>query len=168
MPVLRLRLFAYSSFARDARPLHHARRSSEAPSSREQGLNEHDFTPCCMICGQAHLTGSADCKGKFRRLQRSKPVAQQHQGEQPNKSSKSPGNKTGKSGQAAGKQGSRKQPPPTSKKAKFGTGDKPPAFQAGDSPPPPPLATAQLQHQSGSRSNGATGSGCSCHHGVPN
>lgn len=38
------------------------------------GLNEHECKPICMICGEAHLTGSAQCTGKFQKLRR--PVSQ--------------------------------------------------------------------------------------------
>ncbi|KAH7963736.1 hypothetical protein HPB52_022474 [Rhipicephalus sanguineus] len=54
-----------------------------------------------MVCGEAHLTGSANCKGKFRRLQR--PGNQQAAPR--NKTSKASGNggsSSGKSGQATG------------------------------------------------------------------
>lgn len=67
----------------------------------EQGLAEHECAPLCMVCGEAHLTGSANCKGKFRRLQR--PGNQQ--GAPRNKTSKASGNggsSSGKSGQASG------------------------------------------------------------------
>ncbi|KAH7932969.1 hypothetical protein HPB49_005696 [Dermacentor silvarum] len=38
------------------------------------GLNEHECKPICMICGGAHLMGSTQCTGKFRKLRR--PVSQ--------------------------------------------------------------------------------------------
>ncbi|KAG0416834.1 hypothetical protein HPB47_006096 [Ixodes persulcatus] len=55
-----------------------------------------------MVCGEAHLTGSKDCKGKFRRLHR--PGTQQH-GAPNNKTSKPSGNggaSSGKFRQATG------------------------------------------------------------------
>ncbi|KAH7944607.1 hypothetical protein HPB52_021966 [Rhipicephalus sanguineus] len=67
----------------------------------EQGLAEHECAPLCMVCGEAHLIGSANCKGKFRRLQR--PGNQQ--GALRNKTSKASGYgglSSGKSGQATG------------------------------------------------------------------
>nr|XP_050029888.1 uncharacterized protein LOC126525945 [Dermacentor andersoni] len=37
----------------------------------------HECTPSCIVCGGAHLTGSQDCKAKFRRLQQpGKPTGQ--------------------------------------------------------------------------------------------
>ncbi|KAH7986140.1 hypothetical protein HPB52_025185 [Rhipicephalus sanguineus] len=81
----------------------------------EQGLAEHECAPLCMVCGEAHLTGSANCKGKFRRLQR--PGNQQ--GAPRNKTSKASGNggsSSGKSGQATG-------PAPENKTSKKNEGD---------------------------------------------
>ncbi|KAH6921978.1 hypothetical protein HPB50_007190 [Hyalomma asiaticum] len=64
-------------------------------SASEHGLSEHGCTPLCIVCGEAHLTGSADCKGKFHRLQR--PRTQTHGGPG-KKMSKPSGNKGASSG----------------------------------------------------------------------
>lgn len=87
-----------------------------------------------MVCGEAHLTGSANCKGKFRRLQR--PGNQQ--GAPRNKTSKASGNggsSSGKSGQASGPAPENK----TSKKNKNrnapGQSVKTPLSQEGDFSP---------------------------------
>ncbi|KAH7975403.1 hypothetical protein HPB52_001394 [Rhipicephalus sanguineus] len=100
----------------------------------EQGLAEHECAPLCMVCGEAHLTGSANCKGKFRRLQR--PGNQQ--GAPRNKTSKASGNggsSLGKSGQATGISPENK----TSKKNKnrnaSGQSVKTPLSQEGDFSP---------------------------------
>lgn len=113
----------------------------------EQGLAEHECTPSCMVCGEAHLTGSADCKGKFRRLQR--PRTQQ-QGAPSNKTSKPTDNggaSSGKSGKATGpatgnkaaRENSAGNKTSSSKENKnrktSGQSAKPPAFQEGDFPP---------------------------------
>ncbi|KAH7941469.1 hypothetical protein HPB49_014182 [Dermacentor silvarum] len=45
----------------------------------EQGLAEHECTPSCTVCAEAHLTSLADCKGKFRRLQRPRTQQQDQQ-----------------------------------------------------------------------------------------
>ncbi|KAG0430651.1 hypothetical protein HPB47_022504 [Ixodes persulcatus] len=68
----------------------------------EQGLPEHECTPSCTVCVEAHLTGSTDCKGKFSRLHR--PGTQQH-GAPNNKTSKpsrNGGASSGKFRQATG------------------------------------------------------------------
>ncbi|KAH7958578.1 hypothetical protein HPB49_002907 [Dermacentor silvarum] len=113
----------------------------------EQGLAEHECTPSCMVCGEAHLTGSADCKGKFRRLQR--PRTQQ-QGAPSNKTSKPADNggaSSGKSGKATGpatgnkaarenSAGNKTSSSMENKNRKTsGQSAKPPAFQEGDFPP---------------------------------
>lgn len=100
-----------------------------------------------MVCGEAHLTGSADCKGKFRRLQR--PRTQQ-QGAPSNKTSKPTDNggaSSGKSGKATGpatgnkaaRENSAGNKTSSSKENKnrktSGQSAKPPAFQEGDFPP---------------------------------
>ncbi|KAH7937538.1 hypothetical protein HPB49_012881 [Dermacentor silvarum] len=113
----------------------------------EQGLAEHECTPSCMVCGEAHLTGSADCNGKFRRLQR--PRSQQQE---------APSNKTTKptdnGGAPSVKSGKATAPATGSKAARENSAGnktssckenknrktswqsaKPPAFQEGDFPP---------------------------------
>ncbi|KAH7972544.1 hypothetical protein HPB52_013323 [Rhipicephalus sanguineus] len=65
----------------------------------EQGLAEHESAPSCIVCGEAHPTGSENCKGMFRRLQR----PGNEQGTPRIKTSKASANggaSSGKSGQA--------------------------------------------------------------------
>ncbi|KAH7965100.1 hypothetical protein HPB49_003314 [Dermacentor silvarum] len=104
------------------------------------GPNEHECKLTCMICEEAHLTGSAQCTGMFRKLHR--PVSQSggatsmqgQQMDQPtrdrelNKSgqaSQQPPSKTGKPGQVAHQT-------TTPKNEQSGTGPKPPACKAGE------------------------------------
>ncbi|KAH6946078.1 hypothetical protein HPB50_011582 [Hyalomma asiaticum] len=99
----------------------------------EHGVSEHECTPLCFVCGEAPLTGSADCKEKFRRLQR--PGIQTHGGPG-KKTSKPSGNKDASSGKplqanrpAAGNKMSNKNLKASGKSVK------PPALQEGDFPP---------------------------------
>ncbi|KAH7955387.1 hypothetical protein HPB52_000809 [Rhipicephalus sanguineus] len=110
------------------------------------GLTEHECQPSCMICGGAHLTGSADCTGKFRKLQRSEATNQAGPSTTPSKQLPPPP-KTGKQGQQ------QRQPPQqkaenknTSQQVKPGPGKKSPTLQAGDFPP---LNNAPKQQVSG-------------------
>ncbi|KAL1436358.1 hypothetical protein MTO96_049718 [Rhipicephalus appendiculatus] len=93
----------------------------------------NECTPSCMVCVEVHLTGSANCKGKFRRLQR----PGNKQGAPRSKTSKTSGNggaSSGKSGQATGPAPANK----TSKKDKntnaCGQSAKTPVSQEGNLP----------------------------------
>ncbi|KAH7932801.1 hypothetical protein HPB49_003220 [Dermacentor silvarum] len=107
------------------------------------GLNEHECKPICMICGEAHLTGSAQCTGEFRKLRR--PVNQSGgaTSKQRQRTDQPPRDrKLNKSGQAPQQQPSKTDKPgqvahqkKTPKNQQSGTGPKPPAFKAGDFPP---------------------------------
>ncbi|KAH7986474.1 hypothetical protein HPB49_025955 [Dermacentor silvarum] len=107
------------------------------------GLNEHECKPICMICGEAHLTGSAQCTGKFRKLRR--PVNQSGgtTSKQRQRTDQPPRDrKLNKSGQAPQQQPSKTDKPgqvahhkKTPKNQQSGTGPKTPAFKAGDFPP---------------------------------
>ncbi|XP_077501478.1 uncharacterized protein LOC144112548 [Amblyomma americanum] len=70
------------------------------------GMAPHECKPACMVCGQAHLTGSQACKGKFRRLQQAPgtPAARSLKGLPPTRHSESPGIVQG--GASGGKAGS--------------------------------------------------------------
>ncbi|KAH7985862.1 hypothetical protein HPB52_024965 [Rhipicephalus sanguineus] len=88
-----------------------------------------------MICEGAHLTGSADCTGKFRKLQRSEATNQAGPSTTPSKQPP-PLPKMGKQGQQ------QRQPPQQkagnknmSQQVKPGPGKKSPTLQAGDFPP---------------------------------
>ncbi|KAH7946891.1 hypothetical protein HPB52_005665 [Rhipicephalus sanguineus] len=99
------------------------------------GLTEHECQPSCMICEGAHLTGSADCTGKFRKLQRSEATNQAGPSTTPSKQPP-PLPKMGKQDQQ------QRQPPQQkagnknmSQQVKPGPGKKSPTLQAGDYPP---------------------------------
>ncbi|KAH7959505.1 hypothetical protein HPB49_011552 [Dermacentor silvarum] len=107
------------------------------------GLNEHECKPICMICGEAHLTGSAQCTGKFRKLRRLVNQSGGATSKQRQRTDQPPGDrKLKKSGQAPQQQPSKTDKPgqvahqkKTPKNPQSGTGPKPPAFKAGDFPP---------------------------------
>ncbi|XP_037554855.1 WAS/WASL-interacting protein family member 2 [Dermacentor silvarum] len=87
----------------------------------------HECTPSCIVCGGGHLTGSQDCKAKFRRLQQ-------------------PGNPTGQRTQPrtavpSGPVTTSKAPTPSNKTTKGTTGPAPPA---GTLPGVPPSLLGQL------------------------
>ncbi|KAH6939760.1 hypothetical protein HPB50_021564 [Hyalomma asiaticum] len=111
------------------------------------GITEHDCHPSCLICEGAHLTGSAECTGKFRKVQRL--GATNKIGTLPrNKQPPPPPPKMGKQGQQ------QRQPP--QQKAANNTpqpqhtaprpGKEPRTFQEGDFPS---LGTAAKQQVSG-------------------
>ncbi|KAH7940705.1 hypothetical protein HPB49_003742 [Dermacentor silvarum] len=121
------------------------------------GLNEHECKPICMICGEAHLTGSAQCTGKFRKLCRpwsqsgGATSMQSQRTDQPprdrklNKSGQAPQQQTSKTGKPG--QGALQKKTP--KNEQCGTGTKPPAFKAGDFPPLSKGPTKQVSNWAG-------------------
>lgn len=110
------------------------------------GLREHECQPSCIICDGAHLTGSADCTGKFRKLQR--PEATNKAGPATTRHKRSPRpSKKGKQGQQ------QRQPPQqkagnkhVSQEVKPGIGKQAPTLPAGVFPP---LSSAPNQQVSG-------------------
>ncbi|KAH7967686.1 hypothetical protein HPB52_001646 [Rhipicephalus sanguineus] len=110
------------------------------------GLTEHECQPSCIICGGAHLTGCADCTGKFRKLQRSEATNQAAPSTTPSKQPP-PLPKMGKQDQQQRqplqqKAGSKN----TSQQVKPGPGKKSPTLQARDFSP---LNNAPKQQVSG-------------------
>lgn len=87
----------------------------------------HECTPSCIVCGGGHLTGSQDCKAKFRRLQQ-------------------PGNPTGQRTQPrtavpSGPVTTSKAPTPSNKTTKGTTGPAPPAGTLPGRAPKSPRST---------------------------
>ncbi|KAH7965062.1 hypothetical protein HPB49_003110 [Dermacentor silvarum] len=113
----------------------------------EQGLAKHECTPSCMVCGEAHFTGSADCKGKFRRLQCPRTQQQRAPSNKTRKPTDNGGVSSGKSGKTTGPATGKKTARENSagnktsssknnkNRKKSGQSAKPPAFQEGDFPP---------------------------------
>ncbi|KAH7940793.1 hypothetical protein HPB49_005827 [Dermacentor silvarum] len=107
------------------------------------GLNEHECKLVCMICGEAHLTGSGQCNGKFRKLRRPMSQSGGATSKQRQRTDQPPRDrKLNKSGQAPQQQPSKTDKPgqvahqkKTPKNQQSGTGPKPPAFKTGDFPP---------------------------------
>ncbi|KAH7934435.1 hypothetical protein HPB52_024193 [Rhipicephalus sanguineus] len=100
------------------------------------GPAEHECQPECLICGENHFTGSAQCVGKFRKAWR--PAAPQPQHGQKSKQWGPPSPpKTG-----AKQQSKQNKPKPSNVPA--GQKSKPPTFQPGDFPqlasPPKPVS----------------------------
>ncbi|KAH7963730.1 hypothetical protein HPB52_022468 [Rhipicephalus sanguineus] len=120
------------------------------------GLTEHECQPSCMICRGAHLTGSADCTGTFRELQRSEATNQAGSSATPSKQPP-PLPKMGKQGQQ------QRQPPKqkagnksTSQQVKPGPGKKSPTLQARDFPPLNNAPKQQVSAWAGAASQSST------------
>ncbi|KAH6930791.1 hypothetical protein HPB50_018399 [Hyalomma asiaticum] len=85
------------------------------------GPAEHECQPKCLICGENHFTGSAQCVGKFRKTRKPAPSQPQH------------GLKSKQGGPPTPpKTGAKAQPKPSNVPA--GQKPKPPTFQAEDFP----------------------------------
>ncbi|KAH7960608.1 hypothetical protein HPB49_021507 [Dermacentor silvarum] len=87
----------------------------------------HECTPSCIVCGGGHLTGSQDCKAKFRRLQQ--PANQTGQRTQP------------RTAVPSGPVTTSKAPTPSNKTTKGTTGPAPPAGTLPGRAPKSPRST---------------------------
>ncbi|KAH6920388.1 hypothetical protein HPB50_028624 [Hyalomma asiaticum] len=125
------------------------------------GITEHDCHPSCLICQGAHLTGSAECTGKFRKVQRL--GATNKIGTLPR--NKQPPPPPPPSPPKMGKQGQQQRQPPQQKAANNTPqpqhtaprpGKQPPTFQEGDFPSLGTTAKQQVSGWAGTASQSST------------
>ncbi|KAL1479114.1 hypothetical protein MTO96_052131, partial [Rhipicephalus appendiculatus] len=101
-------------------------RSDELVEITLEGPAEHGCQPKCLICGENHFTGSAQCVGKFRKAWKPAPSQPQH-----GLKSKQGGPPTPPT---TGAKAQPKQNKPRPSNVPAGQKSKPPTFQAGDFP----------------------------------